>query len=227
MVELEFQATQYNAKAHSSNQCPKAQKTDNLSGLFPHMLKRKRKYLLQAVFLNITCFIYLKPYMCYSLGVLLVFEKYELSLLSKRLSKFPTPEFPILIQSRTGVRSKNLHFFISFSFLFFLRKISPELTSAANPPLLLLRKVGPELTSMPIFFYFICGTPASVACQSVHRSAPRIGNCKPQATEAAHANLTAAPLTQPRICISKKFSGDANGTGPLLRTSELSNQNVN
>lgn len=30
---------------------------------------------------------------------------------SKRLSKFPTPpEFPILIQSRTGVRSNNLHF---------------------------------------------------------------------------------------------------------------------
>ena len=43
--------------------------------------------------------------------------------------------------------------------LFFLRKISPELTTA-NPPLL-LRKTGPELTSMPIFLYFICGTPAT------------------------------------------------------------------
>ena len=42
----------------------------------------------------------------------------------------------------------------------FLRKISPELTSAANP-LFLLRKTSPELTSVPIFFYFICGTPAT------------------------------------------------------------------
>ena len=45
-------------------------------------------------------------------------------------------------------------------FFFYLRKISPELTSAANPPLL-LRKTGPGLTSVPIFLYFICGTPAT------------------------------------------------------------------
>ena len=43
---------------------------------------------------------------------------------------------------------------------FFFRKISPELI-AANPPLLLLKKTGPELTSMPIFLYFICGTPTT------------------------------------------------------------------
>ena len=42
----------------------------------------------------------------------------------------------------------------------FLRKISTELTSAANPPLL-LRKTGSELTSVPIFLYFIPGTPTT------------------------------------------------------------------
>ena len=42
----------------------------------------------------------------------------------------------------------------------FLRKISPALTSVANPPLFFLRKTSPELTSVPIFLYFICGTPA-------------------------------------------------------------------
>ena len=53
---------------------------------------------------------------------------------------------PTLIQS-----------FQQLFFFFFLRKISPELTSAANPPLFLLRKTGPELTSVPIFLHFICG----------------------------------------------------------------------
>src|SRR3712207_299831 len=42
---------------------------------------------------------------------------------------------------------------------FFLRKISPELTTASPP--FLLRKTGPELTSVPIFLYFICGTPTT------------------------------------------------------------------
>ena len=50
---------------------------------------------------------------------------------------------------------------VLFSFLvFFLRKISPELTSAANPPLFAEEDSGPELTFTPIFLYFICGTPA-------------------------------------------------------------------
>ena len=44
-------------------------------------------------------------------------------------------------------------YYIFFSF--FLSKISPELTSASNPPLFLLRKTSPELTSMPIFLYFM------------------------------------------------------------------------
>ena len=54
----------------------------------------------------------------------------------------------------------NLKIIIIFT-IFFLRKISPELTSAANPPLFLLRKTGPELTSVPILLYFMCGMPTT------------------------------------------------------------------
>ena len=43
---------------------------------------------------------------------------------------------------------------------FFLRKISPEITSATNAPLF-AEEGGPEPTSAPIFLYFICGTPAT------------------------------------------------------------------
>ena len=54
----------------------------------------------------------------------------------------------------------NPSFSIIYLFIYFLRKISPELTSAANPPFFfLLKNTGPELTSVPIFLYFICGTP--------------------------------------------------------------------
>uniref|UniRef100_A0A9L0RWW9 tRNA methyltransferase 11 homolog n=1 Tax=Equus caballus TaxID=9796 RepID=A0A9L0RWW9_HORSE len=41
------------------------------------------------------------------------------------------------------------------------KKITPELTSAASPPLFLLRKTGPALTSTSIFLYFICGMPTT------------------------------------------------------------------
>ena len=48
---------------------------------------------------------------------------------------------------------------VMFYFIF-LRKLSPELTSATNPPLL-TEEDQPELTFVPIFLYFICGTPAT------------------------------------------------------------------
>ena len=51
-----------------------------------------------------------------------------------------------------GRVGKGLFCFVLFS----LRKISPELTSIANLPLLLLEEDYLELTSMPIFLYFIC-----------------------------------------------------------------------
>ena len=78
-------------------------------------------------------------------------------------------------------------------FPFFLRKISPELTSAASR-LFLLRKTGPELTSTPIFLYFICGTPATAWLrQAVRRSASEIWTGELRAAKAEHANLTTAP----------------------------------
>ena len=52
-------------------------------------------------------------------------------------------------------------FFLLFSVVVVvLRKISPEPTSAANPPLF-AEEAGPELTSMTIFLYFVCGTPVT------------------------------------------------------------------
>ena len=41
----------------------------------------------------------------------------------------------------------------------FLRKFSPELTTA-NPPLF-AEEEWPELTSVPILLYFLCGTPTA------------------------------------------------------------------
>ena len=81
----------------------------------------------------------------------------------------------------------------------FLRKISPELISAANPLLFLLRKTGPELTSMPIFLYFIyVGHPPQHGLPGGAMSASGIQTGKPQATEAEHAHLTTAPPCQPQ-----------------------------
>ena len=47
-----------------------------------------------------------------------------------------------------------------FIYLFILRKISPELTSAANSPLF-AEENWSDLTSVPIFLYFIRGTPTT------------------------------------------------------------------
>ena len=74
-------------------------------------------------------------------------------------------------------------------FFFFLRKISPKLTSAASP-LFLLRKTGPELISVPIFLCFICGKHG---LSSSAMSPPGIRTPEPRATEAEYANLTAVP----------------------------------
>ena len=52
-----------------------------------------------------------------------------------------------------------LNFLFCFIYLF-LRKISPELTSAANPPLFAMENWS-WAKSMPIFLYFICGMPAT------------------------------------------------------------------
>ena len=43
----------------------------------------------------------------------------------------------------------------------FVMPITPFLCAFHEFPFCFLRKVGPELTSMPIFIYFLCGTPAT------------------------------------------------------------------
>ena len=48
----------------------------------------------------------------------------------------------------------------SWDVVFFLRKVSPELTSAANPPLF-AEEDWPWTNIVPIFLYFICGMPAT------------------------------------------------------------------
>ena len=114
-----------------------------------------------------------------------------------------------------------VHMYVSFSntkislnFFLFLRKISPELTSAANTTFL-LRKTGPELTSMPIFLYFICETPATAWLHKQCRSAPGISTSELRATKVECANLTTVPLCWPFFNISclsffKMLSGGSN-----------------
>ena len=64
------------------------------------------------------------------------------------LINYAQQEFIILMEHVCCVS-----FILPFSF--FLRKISPELTSVASlPPFLLKEKISPELTSVPIFLHF-------------------------------------------------------------------------
>ena len=82
-------------------------------------------------------------------------------------------------------------------FFFFLRKISPELTYAANPPSFLLSKTGPELTSGPIFLYFICGMPTTVWLDKWCYVRTRDLNQRTPGCQVERANLTAAPPGHP------------------------------
>ena len=97
----------------------------------------------------------------------------------------------------------------SFSFffflinLFFLRKISPDLTHLLPILLFLLGKTGTELTSVPIFLYFICGTPATAWLDKrchVHTQDP---NLRTLGCEAEREHLTSASLGWPLQVFSK------------------------
>ena len=70
------------------------------------------------------------------------------------------------------------------------------------------RKIGPELTSVPIFLYFICGTPATAWLAKLRVVPPGISTGEPRAAEADSANLTTMPLggTQEDILISRTGS---------------------
>ena len=74
----------------------------------------------------------------------------------------------------------------------FLRKISPELTSATNPPLF-PEEDWPWANIVLLFLYFIWGRRPPHGVQSSAMSAPGIRTGEPQPTEAERVNLTAAP----------------------------------
>ena len=85
----------------------------------------------------------------------------------------------------------SLSFFLFFKFLFFWGRLA--LSWHLLPILLfLLRKTGLELTSVPIFLYFICGTPAT-AWLDRRCVGPHLGSEPVNPTEAERVNLTAVP----------------------------------
>ena len=80
---------------------------------------------------------------------------------------------------------------------FFLRKISPELTSAANP--LVCAEEDWPWANIRVHLPLLSMWDAchSMVCQAVRRFAPRIPTGEPWAARAERANLTAAPPDQP------------------------------
>ena len=81
-----------------------------------------------------------------------------------------------------------------------MRKISPELTSAANP--LYAEEDWPWANicaHLPLLYMW--DACHSMAWQAVSRSIPGIQTGEPRAAEAMHANLIAVPLGWPLTCI--------------------------
>ena len=86
--------------------------------------------------------------------------------------------------------------------LFVLRKISPELTSTANPPLF-AEKEWPRVNicaHLPLFYMW--DTYHCMAWWAV----PGIQTGKPGAAESEHVNLTVRPLGQPHHCFFNRTS---------------------
>ena len=79
---------------------------------------------------------------------------------------------------------------------FFLRKISPELTSAANPPLF-AEEDWPWANIQPIFLYLNVERLPKRDLPSGAMSLPRIRTGEPQAAKAEGVHLTAVPPGQP------------------------------
>ena len=79
----------------------------------------------------------------------------------------------------------------------FLKKISPELTSAANPPLCAEEDWPWANIHAHLPLLYMGDVCHIMAWSAVHRTTPRIRAGKPWAAEAGHANLTASPLGGP------------------------------
>ena len=69
---------------------------------------------------------------------------------------------------------------------------------------------------MPIFLYFMCGTPTTAGLLCGAMSAPGIQTGKPQAAEAERVHLTTAPPRQPLKFLFKQLldhGGNLTGYG--------------
>ena len=79
------------------------------------------------------------------------------------------------------------------SFFFFLRKISPDLISATNPPHFAEEDWPRADICAHLLLLYIWDAFHSMAWEVVCRSTPRIQTSEPWAAEAQCANLTAVP----------------------------------
>ena len=88
---------------------------------------------------------------------------------------------------------------LSFIYLFiFLRKISPELTSFANPPLFAEEDSARANIHAHLPLLYMWDAYHSMALPSSAMSAPGIQTSEPWAAKAERVRLTTAPLGQPQ-----------------------------
>ena len=78
-----------------------------------------------------------------------------------------------------------------------LRKISPELTSTANPPLFAEEDWPWANIRTHLHLFYMWDSCHSMAWQEVHRSMPRIWTSEPRTTEVEFGNPAAMPPGQP------------------------------
>ena len=93
----------------------------------------------------------------------------------------------------------NQYLALWMSLFVFLRKISPELTSASNPPLF-VEEDWPWaniLVHLPLLYMW--DAYHSMAWQAVHRLAPRIQTSEPWAAKVELENLIVPPLDWPQV----------------------------
>ena len=81
-----------------------------------------------------------------------------------------------------------------FIYLFILRKISPELTSASNPPLFAEVDWPWANIRAHLPLLYMWDACHSMAWWAVHRSTPKIRTSQCRATKAEHGQSTSAPL---------------------------------
>ena len=97
----------------------------------------------------------------------------------------------------------SLVLFIHFIYLFiYLRKFSPELTSAANLPLFAEEDWPWAKIRAHLPVLYMWDACPSMACQAVHSSAPWIRTSEPRGTETESADLPAVPPGRPSLVLN-------------------------